>query len=146
MKKVSLKGVVVGSILDIVATNIVMIPLAVYVTSTLIKAGAARDGLATAVMATINSNPVYFIASQLLGAACSVLGGYVAAKVAKHDEIVNGALAAILCVGSGIYSYASGTSPTPLWQHIIYWMVSPSLTAFGGYLCLRRTQKAAAGT
>ena len=40
----------------------------------------------------------------LVGAACSVLGGYVAARIAKRDEILNTAVSSFLCVGMELYA------------------------------------------
>lgn len=43
----------------------------------------------------------------LLGALCSVLGGYVAARLAARSELVNGALSAFLCIAFGLYALAT---------------------------------------
>ncbi|MCG2641381.1 hypothetical protein ACFPFP_18750 [Bradyrhizobium sp. GCM10023182] len=76
-----------------------------------------------------------------LGGLCSVLGGYVSARIARHDEVLNGALASILCVGLGIYAAARGTGH--LWLDILYLPLGPALAALGGYL--RSRQAATAG-
>jgi len=44
----------------------------------------------------------------------SVLGGYVSARIAKHDELLNGALSSILCVGGGTYAVISGSAADDL--------------------------------
>ena len=38
-----------------------------------------------------------------------MLGGYVSARIAARDEVLNGALASILCIGFGIYAVVKGT-------------------------------------
>lgn len=144
IKRISIKGVAIGAITDIVSTNIVMIPLVVYIMLGPIKAGVPKEKIMGIVMESLKGNPLYFSLSLLLGGLCSMLGGYVAARIAKHDEILNGALASILCVGSGIYATIAGNASdsTPLWQHIAYLPLGPLLTALGGFLRLRQISTA----
>lgn len=54
------------------------------------------------------------------------------ARVARHDEVLNGALASTLCVGLGIYAVVNGTGR--LWLDVLYLPLSPALAALGGYL------------
>jgi hypothetical protein len=70
------------------------------------------------------------------------LGGYISARIAKHDEILNGALAAWLCVGSGIYGMITQFSSGSRWEHLAALIFSPLLAALGGYLRLRQKAKA----
>lgn len=72
------------------------------------------------------------------GAACSVLGGYVSARIARHDELLNGALSSLLCVGSGMYAVISGGAADDLWMHLVFVRLNPALGALGGYLQSRR--------
>ena len=60
---------------------------------------------------THGSNP----AQILIGLFCSVFGGYLAGRLAKHEELVNGLLASFLCVGIAVYSSiaAKGSDPCP---------------------------------
>jgi hypothetical protein len=54
------------------------------------------------------------------GCLCSILGGYVAAWLAKHDELLNGALSAWLCIAFGIAAFgASVRGGTPVWEVIL---------------------------
>jgi len=56
------------------------------------------------------ASSVFRVSSIILGALCSVLAGYVSARIAKHDEVLNGALSSILCVVGGLYSVLSGSA------------------------------------
>jgi hypothetical protein len=47
-------------------------------------------------MAVSHATPWLYGAQLLVGLACSVLGGYVAAWLAKHDELLNRTLSAFL--------------------------------------------------
>jgi hypothetical protein len=88
MNKISVKGVLVGGVTDIVATVILTIPLIVYMIATELT-GSPKDQPQAAVMAAIRANTLLYGLQSLVGLACSVLGGYVAARVAKHDELHN---------------------------------------------------------
>jgi len=73
-----------------------------------------------------------------LGSLCSVFGGYVAAWIAKHDEVLNGALSSILCVGSGVYALLGARAAGDAALHLALLPLSPALGALGGYLSLWR--------
>jgi hypothetical protein len=134
MKRISFKGVAIGNIVDIVATNIVVIPVMIYV---LAKAGALADHDAGSLTSILKESTLYLVASIVLGGLCSMLGGYVSARIAARDEMLNGALASILCVGLGIYALVHGTGR--LWLDLLDLPLSPALGALGGYLRSRQT-------
>jgi hypothetical protein len=94
MNRISLKGVAIGNIADIVATYVVMLPLIIYI--------VVSSGLPPAEI--LKESTVFYVSYAILGGICSVLGGYVSARIAKHDELLNGALSSILCVGGGMYA------------------------------------------
>jgi hypothetical protein len=139
MKRISFKGVAIGNVVDIVTTNIVMIPVMIYV---LVSAGAASlpDQGADSLTNIVRGSAVFLTASSILGGLCSVLGGYVSARIAARDELLNGALASILCVGFGVYTVIDGTGR--LWLHLLELPLSPALGALGGYLRSRQTGRA----
>ena len=147
MRQLSPVGVIVGAVTDIVATNVAALPLGIAAG---IKLAASTPGLAQLpkaeqsrlVLDTLQHTASLHVASLVIGAACSVLGGYVAARVAKRGEVLNGALSALLCVGIGVYAVATGkTAATtgPLQQAAMF-VGSPALGALGGYLRLRGTR------
>jgi hypothetical protein len=137
MKHVSFKGVAIGNVVDIVASNVVAVPVMIYV---LASAGLPPDHGAGSVTELLKASTVFLAASSILGGLCSILGGYVSARVAKHDEVLNGALASILCVALGIYAVVNGTGR--LWLDVLYLPLSPALAALGGYLRSRQTARA----
>src|ERR1700721_3080925 len=106
MHRISLLGVAIGNVVDIVATNIVALPVMIYVFHSSASA-VPPDSHAAAEILLASST--FRIWSSILGALCSVLGGYVAARIAKHDEVLNGALSSILCTGFGLYAVFGGS-------------------------------------
>jgi hypothetical protein len=82
MNRISVKAVVVGGITDIVATVLLPLPLIVYLIATEVT-GTPKEPLQGAVMTAIRANPLLYGLESLISLACSVLGGYVAARLAK---------------------------------------------------------------
>ena len=137
MKRISLKGVAIGNIADIVSSNISGLLLAAYILISSAPSGLA-DGSATQVLM---ASSFYRVSVIILGALCSVLGGYVSARIAKHDDVLNGALSSVLCIGFGIYALLSGSAAGHLGLHLALLPVSVALGALGGYLSFwRRAQ------
>jgi hypothetical protein len=140
MKRVSFKGVAIGNITDILATNLILLPVIIYIVGDP-TARSASGNAADAVTEILMRSQLFIISSSILGGLCSVLGGYVSARIAKHDQLLNGALSSILCIASGLYSLIHGSSSGHSWLHLAYLPLSPALGALGGFLCLRRTAR-----
>lgn len=140
MKKISIKGVIIGAGADILSTNIFAIPLLLYITVSHHLTTLPKEQFSQALMQILRDDPVLFSVQILSGSLCSILGGYVAARIAKKNEIINGALASFLCVGSGLYALFFGHTSIPIWQHVLGFILSPVLSAFGGFVCLKTKQ------
>ncbi len=138
IKKASIKGIILGAITDIVSTNVMMIPVMIYIIHTQTVMGVPVQKAASSFSEILRSdNTLYFLAYGL-GGLSSMLGGYVGARIAKHDEILNGALTSFLCVAMGIYTVVGGYAIGPLWEVFLCMLVSPAVGALGGYLRLRQ--------
>ena len=143
MNKVSVKGVLVGGVTDIVAAVILPLPLIVYLIATEVT-GTPKEPLQAAIMTAIHANPLLYGLESLIGLACSVLGGYVAARVAKHDELLNGLLASFLPVTLGVYSLATSKDSGPLLLPVLLLIASPLCSRLGGHLRLVQIRGSAA--
>jgi hypothetical protein len=138
MSQISPKAVILGGITDIVATNLTGIPVAVFA---LVQTGAyalPKAEQTKTVMDALQNVPSLYVTQMLLGSLCSILGGYIAARIAKRGAVLNGALSAFLCVGSGLYSLLTAPSSMSPWAHAGFFILSPALGAAGGYLWQRR--------
>ena len=138
MNKISVKGVLVGGIVDIVSTVVLGLPFALYTVLKLDLSNIPKKRIESTITVAIHGNVPLYIAQLLVGMACSVLGGYVAAWLAKHDELLNGGLSAFLCVGLGVYTIALGKDSHPHWIQILLLVASPALAILGGYLMRRQ--------
>ncbi len=73
-------------------------------------------------------------AEMLIGLGCSVLGGYVAAGQAGHDELLNGASSSALCLLIGILNFGHGLDSGPWVIQAFVFLASPACGLLGGYL------------
>ena len=136
MSKVSLKGVTIGAVTDIVATGILAIPLMIYVVVRFDLVQTPRDQATGAITSAIHGSAPLYAVQLLIGLACSSLGCYVAARIARHDELLNGLLSSFLCVALGIYSLASGKAPGSFLVQLLLLFASAAFGMMGGYLRL----------
>ncbi|HET8650571.1 MAG TPA: hypothetical protein VFL95_11050 [Gemmatimonadales bacterium] len=137
MGRVSVKGVLIGGILDIFATFVLAIPLMAIVMVQLHFTDIPEAERTAALAKAIAPGSWYYLIGLGLGSLCSILAGYVAARIARHDELLNGAFSAWLCVLLGLYGWDSGTHATTIAAHGGWLVLSPILGALGGYIRLR---------
>jgi hypothetical protein len=142
MSRISVRGVIIGGIVDVVATNIITIPLVMVAAMQANVAELPRAEQTQAVASAMQSSPTFLLAGFILGSLCSLLGGYVAARLAKSDALLNAALSSWLAVGLGVYQMF-GKSPffSPVEQVLIL-VSTPILAAIGGVAWQRQKGKA----
>lgn len=145
MRRVSLVGILVGGICDIATSNIVAIPI-MLVEAVYLRMHSPEVDQTKALVAALHSSPAVRTSLIIAGSSCSILAGYVAARIAKRAELLNGALSASIGAALGILSLATGHSTDPITQQIAAIVASPLLGAIGGYLCARRASRRAAAT
>jgi len=143
--RVSLPAVAAGGVVDIVATNLAVMPLFIGVLAA--QTPAAKPALSNeAIAVAMQSSPLLFSAALVLGSLCSILGGWAAARLAQRAESLHGALSSFLCVGLGIYAWIKGSPSIGTFQHLAFLVLSPALGAIGGILQARqRERRQAAG-
>ena len=113
MSKVSVKGVLIGGVVDIGTTMALSFPIVIYLISQIDLNHVPKDQVQSLISAAMLANRFVFALQMLAGFAGSLLGGYVAARVAKHDELLHGTLSCFLCVSMGIYAVAAGKDSHP---------------------------------
>ena len=131
--RVSIVSIAIGGITDVVASTVLALPVLIYVMAKYDFLHSAEGSAAIA--SSIHSSPWMYGLQLGIGLSCSVLGGYVAAWMAKHDELLNGVLSSFLCIAIGVYSVMSGKGS----QSIFLLAAAPAFAFFGGYL--RQIQK-----
>jgi len=137
MRKISITGVLVGATADIAGTHILQALLAFCVLIHPEIRHAPHDQIPELIITTMRTSPLFLTLHFLVGNGCSILGGFVSAKIAKRSELINGALASFICFSLGLFLIFSGKSKTAPLTQIAHQFVCPLLGMFGGYLCLR---------
>jgi hypothetical protein len=135
VRRISLLGIIVGGVTDIAFTNTLLLPIFVFALASdrriMSLPHAQQQG---SLLALLETNPALHATSFASGAFCSILAGYVAAWIAKHDEVLNGAFSSFLCIGLALYAFSHGQFGGPPWLAIALLPLSPALGAAGGYL------------
>jgi len=108
MRGISIKAVFLGGVTDIVASTMLGIPLGIYVVASHGLTNLHKDALRSAVVAAVHDSPSLYAAQLLIGLGASILGGFVAASLARDNKRLNGILASWLCVGIGIRALITG--------------------------------------
>lgn len=139
--KISFRGVFVGAITDIVATDLLNIPLVMYEISKNNASGLSREQAQAKWVTAFHGDVLVYLAGVSIGLACSIFGGYVAAYIAEHDELLNGTLSSFLCVTIGTYSIAAGHYASSHWMEAaMLFAAAPGCGLAGGYLRFRQRQ------
>jgi hypothetical protein len=145
LMKISVFGVLVGGVVDVASSVVAGLPLALYSTFRLDPSQRIGPRASEAVSAAIHANVPLYVAQLIIGFLCSILGGYVAALIAKRHERLNGTLSCYLCVCMGVVAMFLGLEKDPYWLQFLLLISSPALAFVGGDLRLRqRLAKSAA--
>jgi hypothetical protein len=130
-RNISLKGVIIGSVVDIVGTNIWLFVVSMYLAIerqlyTLPPDERLRE------LRVLHDEPVVQAFDVVAGAGFSIVGGYLAARIAAHHERLNGTLTSFLPVSFSLLSIGSVS---------IGWLIygvlgTPMLGLLGSYLWL----------
>lgn len=138
--RVSIKGVLIGGVVDVVTSGMLGVPFVIYAMSRIDLSHTPSSQVSKAVTNFIHASPALHSGELLVGLICSVLGGYVAAWLAKRDELLNGGLSSFLCVALGIYAITTGKDSNPHWLQFCLLAASPLAAALGGEL-MRRVRR-----
>jgi hypothetical protein len=141
-KKFSFIGIVVGAIVDVVGSNVWGFVIMMFIVFKYRLVSTPPSELTGAITSIMTHDPLIFILNLIIGGGFTLLGGYVAAHIAKHNELLNGACAAIYCVGAGLFAILSGMDTYPIWLSLLFLLADPALGMLGGFL--KAKQRAAA--
>ena len=141
MSRISIRGVLVGGITDFVSTNVLSFPIMMGIMVKNDIAHMPSDQIKSAMQSAIRHSPTLYGVLLLVGIGCSVLGGYVAASLSKHDETLNGALSSFLCVALGIWALTTTTWQVANLKEVLLGFTSPFLGYLGGYLRLTQIRR-----
>lgn len=132
---VRIRPIVVGAVVDYVATNVLILLylFVYYMKDSLEKGGLPEEALEKALKEALASQEGLFT-FIVIGALCTALGGYIAARLAKAEEIKHGALVGAVSLIIGILQTAmTGVeSPVPDWFELLGYVLAIPAGALGG--------------
>lgn len=134
--KISIPAVLIGGITDVLSSSILGAPLVIYVMVKFVPSNAPKGYDITPL---IHASPWLYGLQLAVGLGCSAFGGYVAAWLAKQEELLNGLLSSYLCTAIGLYSIFLGRDTQSLLARIVILACAPAFALLGGYL--RQMQK-----
>lgn len=133
--KISLNAILVGALANHIASLVVAAISIVY-----LIAKYHPPLTQESVPATLNlffSDPVLLTAGLILGSVADILGGYIAAKIAKRSYLLNAFLTSFLCVLLNL----SESDKIPFMFTLIGVIGTPILTTIGGYIYSRQSRR-----
>lgn len=142
LKDLSPKAVAIGAVADLVLTNVLLLPVVII---TDVRAAQTAPGARIAAGSfahALATNKALYLLAMVLGSVASILAGWIAARVARRAEILNGAASALACVGLGVYALIRYPKAAPWWEHIAFFILAPVLGALGGFVWRRRSERA----
>jgi len=134
MSRISFKAVWIGAVTDMVSSTISGALIAIAFVVILHLTRTPSNPLDWTLLKPENQNSLLYGIQVIVGAACSILAGFVAAWVAQHDELLNGALSSFACVLLGILAIAADKDPHLRLTHILLLIASPPFGLLGGYI------------
>jgi len=146
MQSISVRAIVIGGISDIVLSNLLGVPLAIYVIASGGLSHLPKDQLQGAIVSTMHGSLGLFAAQLAIGYSCSIAGGFIASWIAKDRKLLNGVLASWLCVGVGVYALVSGKLSEPLPLTLVMIALTPFSYALGAWLQTHMTRRRRAST
>jgi len=102
-----------------------------------LTSGATKEEV-VAVGKIIEQNDGYLLSGLLLGTFSTVLGGYVAARVAKSLPLFNAFAVGVIGIATGVLLGGSGDSP--LWFSAIGYISTIPMAIVGGLLARNSMQ------
>jgi hypothetical protein len=142
---IRVRPVILGAVVDYMATQVLIV---LYLFASLEKnGGVSEEALEEALRNTLASQEGLFTL-LLIGVLGTILGGYIAGRMAKTEETKHGALvgAVSLILGALLAGAAGAASPVPYWYELLGYVLAIPVGALGGYLAQGTSPSSPAGT
>jgi hypothetical protein len=141
MRGISLKAVLLGALVDTSCSFAYGLVAQFTLSMVLSIRGVKADA-----MPEYRIGPAFLILGMIGGTAATVLGGFVAARIAKTRELLNAAASTVPCMTLVLVMYLVSKSETPIpaWYTISSYVVIIPAAILGGHLGLRRKRTLAA--
>ncbi|MGH7845352.1 MAG: TIGR04086 family membrane protein [Candidatus Binatia bacterium] len=145
---VQIRPIIAGAVVDYVGTSLGMLLYIglFYMGDALENNGAPEKAIQEAFQKMISS-PEGLLTLFLIGILGTVLGGYVAGRLAKAEEVKHGALVGAVALILGLLqSSMADPSPVPHWYELLGYILTVPAGALGGSIAEGRGKRSAGGT
>jgi hypothetical protein len=135
MIKISIKGVILAIVVVLILDTIAgMVTMAIFVSHS-VKEGMTKQQMNEAVVAVTLSTD-FLLVSIIFGTLSTILGGYIAAQVAKNNYYMNAAVIGVL----GMVLGALTATDYPPWFSLLGFLLVLPAALLGGHLARPRVQ------
>jgi len=134
MPRFAIRSIIAGGLISVFVSSFLGAVSVVFVLLLLRIAHTPDERVSSVTTAIVHGSPAYIGAQLFIGAGCALLGGYIAARLARHDERLNGALSSVFGVASLVASIALGHDPEQLILQLLMMPVTVLAALSGGYL------------
>ena len=138
---VKIRPIIIGAVVDYVATYalITLYLILVYMKEPLEKGGVPAEALQEALKEMLSSQEG-LLDLLIIGALCTILGGYIAGWIAGTEEIKHGALVGAVSLIIGILQtgMAGEVSAVPYWHELLGYLLAIPAGALGGFFAQGR--------
>jgi len=137
VKRVNIRAVLVGSLVMLALDILTGITSFTFFAGDSLTSGATQDEI-SAVAKVIEQNSDYLLASLLLGTFSTVLGGYLAARIAKNLPLFNACAVGVVGIAAAIL--LGGQSDGPWWFSAFGYISTIPAAIVGGWLARRESK------
>ena len=128
-----IKAIGIGVLVDIAGSLITALIFAIVYSIILSQQGHST----TEIESMMTGSSFVYLVSLILGLGCTVLGGFVCARIAKREEVKH---SAIMGVGGLVLSLLSTGDPEPVWYLIIGVILTVPMAVVGGYIAYTKNK------
>ncbi len=132
------KALILGVLTDLLGTALSSFALVTVIGMMMLSHGATREDIDASLRST-----GYMVIGMALGLGCSVLGGYVAARVANQREYFHALLTGVIVLVAGEILLSLSQETAELAYRIIGDLLVVPAAVFGGHLRKTATRAAA---
>lgn len=133
MNKVSLKGIVIAGLMVVALDTIAGMAMMAIMGGNGFKEGMTGQE-ANDAMAAVTLSARFLLGSLILGTLSTMVGGYVAARVAKNEPYLNAGIIGVLGILLGVLS----AKDYPLWFNVSGFLFVLPAALLGGHFAKAR--------
>ena len=130
LSKLSYDAVLIGGLVDMVGSGLLALALFPYLLSKYSFNLEDTDAFIQQFANLTISDPIAAVVTWGLASVVSILAGYIAARIANRNPLLNALVSSSYCILAGITGFAYLE-----WQYVLVGIIaSPILTLIGGYI------------